>query len=238
MADKACVQRLQKEFKALSREPVPHVVAKPSPSDILEWHFVLEGSEGTPFQGGFYYGKLKFPPDYPFKPPGISMITPNGRFATHKKICMSMSDFHPESWNPMWSVSRLLLQTPVPRAQTAYMGVKKMDNAPTTGSINSTVEEKQLLAKQSLACNVKSATFRKLFPELVDKHNELLRLAKEEVERAAAEAAAKAAAPGTSKSGSEGGSQNSVRSRSKGRKTEESTAGGGGQQRNDAVHAR
>ncbi|URE06008.1 ubiquitin-conjugating enzyme E2 [Musa troglodytarum] len=67
--------------------------------------FVLEGSEGTPFAGGYYYGKLKFQPDYPYKPPSISLITPNGRFATNKKICLSMSDYHPESWNPIWSVS-------------------------------------------------------------------------------------------------------------------------------------
>jgi len=69
---------------------------------------VLEGSEGTPFAGGFYYGKIKFPPEYPYKPPGITMTTPNGRFVTQKKICLSMSDFHPESWNPMWSVSSIL----------------------------------------------------------------------------------------------------------------------------------
>ncbi|XP_022724849.1 uncharacterized protein LOC111281374 isoform X5 [Durio zibethinus] len=32
-------------------EPVSHVVAHPFPNDILEWHYVLEGSEGTPFAG-------------------------------------------------------------------------------------------------------------------------------------------------------------------------------------------
>ncbi|PHT45916.1 Pumilio -like protein 23 [Capsicum baccatum] len=69
--------------------------------------YVLEGSEGTPFAGGYYYGKIKFPPEYPFKPPGISMTTPNRRFMTQKKICLYMSDFHPESWNPMWSVSSI-----------------------------------------------------------------------------------------------------------------------------------
>ncbi|MCI06081.1 ubiquitin-conjugating enzyme E2 34-like, partial [Trifolium medium] len=40
--------------------------------------YVLEGSEGTPFAGGYYYGKIKFPQEYPYKPPGISMTTPNG----------------------------------------------------------------------------------------------------------------------------------------------------------------
>jgi len=162
MAEKSCIKRLQKEYRALCKEPVSHVVARPSPNDILEWHYVLEGSEGTPFAGGYYYGKIKFPPDYPYKPPGISMTTPNGRFMTQKKICLSMSDFHPESWNPMWSVSSILT------GLLSFM----MDNSPTTGSVNTTVGEKQQLAKASLAFNCKNLTFRKLFPDYVEKYNQ------------------------------------------------------------------
>ncbi|CAH8279166.1 unnamed protein product [Arabidopsis lyrata] len=162
MAEKTCIKRLQKEYRALCKEPVSHVVARPSPNDILEWHYVLEGSEGTPFAGGFYYGKIKFPPEYPYKPPGITMTTPNGRFVTQKKICLSMSDFHPESWNPMWSVSSILT------GLLSFM----MDNSPTTGSVNTSVAEKQGLAKSSLAFNCKNATFRKLFPEYVEKYSQ------------------------------------------------------------------
>jgi len=50
-----------------------------------------------PYAGGQYHGKLIFPSDYPYKPPAIMMLTPNGRFNTNTRLCLSMSDFHPES---------------------------------------------------------------------------------------------------------------------------------------------
>lgn len=33
-------------------------------------------------------GKVTFPPQYPYKPPSILMLTPNGRFATNTKLCL------------------------------------------------------------------------------------------------------------------------------------------------------
>jgi len=35
--------------------------------------------------GGYYHGKLVFPKEFPFKPPSIYMITPNGRFKVDSK---------------------------------------------------------------------------------------------------------------------------------------------------------
>ena len=62
------------------------------------------------FQSYLYMdvGKIIFPSDYPFKPPGLKMMTPNGRFKTDYRLCLSMSDYHPDTWNPAWSVSTIL----------------------------------------------------------------------------------------------------------------------------------
>jgi ubiquitin-conjugating enzyme E2 J2 len=53
------------------------------------------------YLGGWYHGMVIFPKEYPYKPPSIQMITPNGRFKCCTPLCLSMSDFHPESWNPL-----------------------------------------------------------------------------------------------------------------------------------------
>lgn len=84
------------------------------------------------FLGGYYHGKLIFPREFPFKPPSIYMITPNGRFKCNTRysmtlsslsseetalerfdlplprLCLSITDFHPDTWNPAWSVSTIL----------------------------------------------------------------------------------------------------------------------------------
>ncbi|CAI5458162.1 unnamed protein product [Closterium sp. Yama58-4] len=171
---KGCLQRLQREMKLITKEPPPHIRAKPNPADMLDWHFVLEGSPGTPYEGGWYHGRLRFPADYPFKPPSIMMLTPNGRFATSTRICMSMSDFHPETWNPMWSVASILT------GLLSFMS----DDAVTAGSIVASEADRRKLARLSMANNCRSPVFRKLFPDLVDSYTASLASAAEAAEGA------------------------------------------------------
>lgn len=184
MGSKACINRLQKEYKAILKDPAPQITAHPAPNNLLEWHYVLEGSSGTDFAGGCYHGKVNFPPQYPFKPPSIIMLSPNGRFATNTKLCLSMSDFHPESWNPMWSVSTILT------GLLSFM----LESQHTTGAISSTREEKRRFARESLAYNVRNPTFRKLFPEWVTKFEEQQAAAVAAVAQQAAQQEAAAAA--------------------------------------------
>ncbi|MHA7865824.1 ubiquitin-conjugating enzyme E2, partial [Flagellimonas marinaquae] len=71
MAPALATSRLRKEAMKIKKEPTPDVIASPQESDILTWHFAVRGPKETPFEGGIYIGKLKFPSEYPMKPPSI-----------------------------------------------------------------------------------------------------------------------------------------------------------------------
>jgi len=159
---KTATARLKQDLLRLKKDPISYVEAEPLPSNILEWHYVVTGPEDSLYKGGCYHGKLVFPPQYPFKPPTIYMITPNGRFKPNTKLCLSISSFHPETWNPAWSVSTILV------ALVSFM----LEKTPTQGSLETTEDEKRLLAEQSLSFNLENKIFKELFPDLIKKLQE------------------------------------------------------------------
>ncbi|XP_037084521.1 ubiquitin-conjugating enzyme E2 J2-like, partial [Pollicipes pollicipes] len=141
--------RLRRDYMRLKADPVPYISAEPLPSNILEWHYIVRGPEGTPYVGGLYHGMLRFPSEYPFRPPSIYMITPNGRFKPNTRLCLSISDFHPDTWNPSWSVSTILT------GLLSFM----LEVSPTVGSIETSDYEKRMYAHHSLQYNINDPTF-------------------------------------------------------------------------------
>ena len=98
------------------------------------------------------------------------MITPSGRFEPNKPLCFSMSDFHPETWNPSWTVSTIIMGV------ISFMN----DNAKTSGSMVScknlklkkilqdTTDEKKIeLAKKSIKYNLDNPEFCQNFSDMV-----------------------------------------------------------------------
>ncbi|KAI8385860.1 uncharacterized protein HLK63_I00913 [Nakaseomyces glabratus] len=172
MATKQAQKRLTKEYKMMVENPPPFIIARPNEENILEWHYVISGPPDTPYDGGQYHGTLTFPSDYPYKPPAIRMITPNGRFKENTRLCLSMSDYHPDTWNPGWSVATIL---------NGLLSFMTGDES-TTGSITTTQQEKKILAKKSMYYNTFNSTrFKLVFPEIVEKNiTELHRRKQEE----------------------------------------------------------
>jgi len=153
----SAVARLRQDYIRIKKDPVPYIVAEPLPSNLLEWHYVVRGPDDSMYKGGLYHGKLVFPSEFPFKPPSIYMITPNGRFKTDTRLCLSISDYHPDTWNPAWSVATILT------GLLSFM----LERSPTLGSIETSDWDKRQFASRSLEFNLNSRVFSELFPDMV-----------------------------------------------------------------------
>ncbi|KAI4099994.1 MAG: hypothetical protein LQ339_005660 [Xanthoria mediterranea] len=139
MATRAANKRLTREYATITANPPPYITAHPSESNILEWHYIITGPPSTPYHNGQYWGTLLFPSNYPFAPPSIRMHTPSGRFQPSTRLCLSISDFHPKSFNPAWEVSTILI------GLLSFMTSEEM----TTGSVRASENERKYLAART-----------------------------------------------------------------------------------------
>lgn len=135
-------KRIARELKELKEEEESALgfAAEPLEDDLREWHFALQGPKGTEFEGGLYHGRLTLPAGYPFAPPRIHFLTPNGRFQTGVDVCLSISAHHPEHWQPSWGI------------RTALMALASIMPHPGDGAIGSLdypTDERKRLAQLS-----------------------------------------------------------------------------------------
>jgi ubiquitin-conjugating enzyme E2 J1 len=133
------IKRLLAELRAIESDPDPNFVAGPIDDDLTVWHFSIRGPRDTPFEGGIYHGKIVFPSEYPYKPPDLFFLTPNGRFECNRRICLNMTSFHPESWQPSWNVGSLLT------ALIAFLPTR----ADGIGALPATDDQRRHLARES-----------------------------------------------------------------------------------------
>lgn len=156
--EKIAIARLTKEYAKIRRDPIDGIVVCPNESNLREWHYLLAGSRDSSYRGGVYHGKLVFPKEYPHRPPSIYMITPSGRFDVNRRICMSMSDYHPESWNPSWSIATIIL------GLQSFM----LEDTPSAGCVSGSDQERKRLAFESIDFNRQNSVYRKIFGESED----------------------------------------------------------------------
>lgn len=131
------VKRILQEVKEMQSNPSDDFMSLPLEENIFEWQFAIRGPRDSEFEGGIYHGRIQLPAEYPFKPPSFMLLTPNGRFETQTKICLSISNHHPEHWQPSWSVRTALV------ALIAFMPTSPNG---ALGSLDYTKEERRALA--------------------------------------------------------------------------------------------
>ncbi|KAG8748628.1 hypothetical protein FRC10_000019 [Ceratobasidium sp. 414] len=121
----SAVKRILQEAKELQNDPSHEYSAGP----LEEWHATLRGAPDTEFEGGLYHCRVLLPAEYPFRPPSIMLLTPNGRFELNKKICISFTNYHEELWQPAWGVRTAIigLQGFFPHKGEAAVGVGALE---------------------------------------------------------------------------------------------------------------
>ena len=150
-------KRLLKEYRDIMNDKIECILTKPRENNILLWDYIINPIE-EPYKDGYYHGTLEFDKDYPMKPPSIKMLTPSGRFQVNGRLCLSMSDYHPESWNPSWGVRTILI------GLHSFMLSEEFSEG-TIGSISDSFDNRILLKEKSLEYNRKNEFFVSLLEE-------------------------------------------------------------------------
>ncbi|GAB1225969.1 hypothetical protein ENUP19_0271G0001 [Entamoeba nuttalli] len=154
-ASPICRKKISIEMKQCQLQKDPLIIQRFDPNNILNCYYIFIGPKDTPYEGGMYFGKVTLPFDYPFRPPSIEMFTPSGRFKPNQKICISISNFHPETWSPSYNVFSVLM------GLLSFMTGTDCG----VGSFNDSDSKKRQYAKDSIRWNQGFKLFQDVFPE-------------------------------------------------------------------------
>lgn len=116
-------------MKSIAKEKPAHLFAAPLPDNLFIWHFTILGPENTDFHEGLYHGEIVLPQDYPFKPPEVMFLNESGRFEPHTKICLSITQYHPETWSAGISI-RMMLEAIAAIFDDKVPGIGSVEAAP------------------------------------------------------------------------------------------------------------
>jgi len=102
------MKRLQNELSEAEKNPLSNISTGLKNSDLFEWIATILGPEGTPYEGGIFFLDIKFPCDYPLKPPKISFTTPvyHPNVNREGNICV---DILKGQWSPILNIRSVLL---------------------------------------------------------------------------------------------------------------------------------
>ena len=161
------LKRINGDFKLFNKSNPKYFDIYPNNDTILEIWFLLYGLENTPYEGGQYIGKIVHSPEYPLKAPDFFMYTPNGRFHCCKKICLTNSSYHQESWTPgAWNLVSML------EGLFSIWNSDIKEDLTGIGHLKTGISEIKILAKQSIDYNMTVlSNIYNSFPKVQEKYN-------------------------------------------------------------------
>lgn len=95
------MDRLQKvllsQYKRYLRQPEDNIIFVIDETDMKKWYALIIGNH-EPYKNAEILFRFTVPDEYPHKPPSVECLTPNGIFELGGPLCVSISEFHKESW--------------------------------------------------------------------------------------------------------------------------------------------
>lgn len=108
--------RILRETKQLMTSPPPGISGSPKPDNSRHFDIVIEGPQGTPYQGGVFQLELFLPANYPLEPPKVRFLTKIYHPNIDKlgRICLDVLKLKPPGndqggWTPALNISTTLL---------------------------------------------------------------------------------------------------------------------------------
>jgi len=96
--------KMRKQIQKATREDQPHLLFLPDADDMRVWHVMACALPGI-WRGGEYIFRLSVGDEFPQAPPKLECLTENGLFGRGGAICVSIGEFHRESWRPSLGMS-------------------------------------------------------------------------------------------------------------------------------------
>jgi len=101
-------ERIQIEFNAIEKNPPANCLAVTiDDKDICHWQATIIGPEDSLYAGGVFVLDIRFPVEYPFKPPNFKFTTRiyHMNIDSNGRICLNtLNDF----WSPALNVAKII----------------------------------------------------------------------------------------------------------------------------------
>lgn len=186
---KSTMMRLINDIKQITINPLDDngIYYEHSESDMLFGKAMIVGPTETPYQYGYYFFELRFPAEYPHKPPEVKFCTRDGttRFNPNLyrdgKVCISiLNTWAGEKWSGCQTISSVLLTI------CSLLNNEPLLNEPGIYKDNGDFDSyNDIILYKNLDISIidclESAYIQKQFSEFIDKMRELFIKNKDEI---------------------------------------------------------
>jgi ubiquitin-protein ligase len=139
-------KRIGAEIKKMNENRDPSYQIIQDEKHKFTFYFMFCGDPTSSYNNGRYIAKIMLPNDYPQNPGDFYMLTPSGRFNVDRKICLTISAYHKDSWSAIWSINKMVI---------AFMSIFNSDDTHGISHIKETDHERKIKAHDSLNYNLK-----------------------------------------------------------------------------------